>query len=85
MNFITENMDEAIRVEKVINTMVEALNKNSRPGGPVLFYPPNQKLMPRANNQDVVYWAQVDLGYDLEYIWKLQENSSNKNQYIFMK
>lgn len=76
---------EAIRVEEIINRMVEALNENKRAGCPILFYPPNQKFIKRANNQDVVYWAQVDLGYDLEYIWKLQEKNLDKNQYIFMK
>ncbi len=76
---------EAIRMEEVITKMAEALNEKKRAGCPLLFYPPKQNLIPRANNQDVVYWAQVDLGYDLEYIWKLKEKNSNKNQYIFMK
>ena len=76
---------ESIRMEEVIDKMAEALNENKGAGCPLLFYPPVQDLIPRANNQDVVYWAQVDLRYDLEYIWKLQENDADEEQYIFIK
>lgn len=42
-------------------------------GAPLLFCPPRQIKNPRARNQQAVYFAQMDLRYDLETIWRLRE------------
>jgi hypothetical protein len=73
------------KVEEIIEKMIKAQNENKAFGCPLLFYPPKQILCQRGNNQDAIYWAQMDLRYDLEEIWKLQEKNDNKNQYIFIK
>jgi len=74
-----------IKVEGIINKMIEAQGENRSFGYPLLFCPPEQIQCGRANNQDAVYWAQMDLRYDLEDIWKLQEKDDDEEQYIFMK
>jgi len=79
--------DEAIRVEEIIELMRQKNNSDNQEGFgcPLHFYPPTQKHIRKANNQDVIYWAQMDLRHDLEYMWSLQEKASGKDQYIFMK
>jgi hypothetical protein len=74
-----------LKVQEIINKMRETLNENRAFGCPLLFYPEKQILCQRANNQDAIYWAQMDLRYDLEDIWKLQEKDTNKGGYIFIK
>ncbi len=76
---------QTIKVEEIINKMIKAQNESKAFGCPLLFYPSKQILCQRANNQDVIYWAQMDLRYDLEDIWKLQEKDKNEEQYIFIK
>jgi len=77
---------QIIRVAEIIEKLIEAQNESRVFGCPLLFYPPKQILSQRATNQDAIYWAQMDLRYDLEYIWKLQEKKgANKDQYIFIR
>jgi len=76
---------EAVRVQDIIDKIVKAINENKRFGCPLLFYPPKQIGNLQANRQDVVYWAQMDLAYDLEDFWKRQEVDQNKDERIFMK
>ena len=75
---------QIITVEEIMNKMVAFYQENLAAGVPLLFYPEKQIHNQRANNQDVVCWAQMDLRYDLEYMWKLQENT-DKAGYIFIK
>jgi len=78
--------DRPIKVQEIINLMVERNNnENQGFGCPLLFYPPKQRLNNRANKQDAIYWAQMDLRYDLEDIWKLQEKDKKEDEYIFIK
>jgi len=83
-----EESNEAIRVEKIIELMRE---KNNTPendegfGCPLLFYPPRQIYCQRADNQEAAYWAQMDLRYDLEYIWSLKEKDGERHDYILRK
>lgn len=65
--------------------MVKATNENRRFGPPLLFDPPKQIGNPQPNRQDAVYWAQMDLAYDLEDIWKQQELPEIRNERIFIK
>lgn len=76
---------EPKRVQEIIDLMVKA-NDESRPFGcPLLFYPPKQIHNLRANRQGAIYWAQMDLRYDLEEIWRLQEKDTKDEQFIFIK
>ena len=43
-------------------------------GMPLLFSPPKQILSLRAKNQQAVYFAQMDLRYDLEYMWQRRQS-----------
>lgn len=72
-------------VEEIINLMLKANNENKLFRRPLLFYPPRQIYNLRANRQEVAYWAQMDLRYDLEDIWKLQEKDKKEDEYIFIK
>lgn len=74
---------QKIKVEEVIDKMIEAQDKNNAFGCPLLFYPQKQIGCQRSNNQGAIYWAQMDLIYDLEDIWKLQEKDIE--QCIFIK
>ena len=65
--------------------MIEAQQNDRAFGWPLLFYPPYQIFCQRTNNQDSIYWAQMDLRYDLENMWKLQEEDADEEQYIFIK
>lgn len=57
----------------ILDKMSE-LGKTGMPlGAPLLFSPKNQILCQRAKNQQAVYFAQMDLRYDLEHIWQLRE------------
>jgi hypothetical protein len=75
---------KAIKVEEIISLVVEALGEGRAPGCPLLFHPQKQTLMKRAARQKAVYWAQMDLRYDLEYIWTLQEEQGAGEQ-IYLK
>ncbi|MHC4461465.1 MAG: hypothetical protein ACYS30_08525 [Planctomycetota bacterium] len=77
--------DVPIKVEEIINKMIKEQNKGKAPGCPLLFFPPKQILCQKANNQGAIYWAQMDLRYDLEEIWKLKEKDKDEEQYIFIK
>jgi len=78
---------EPIKVEEILSLINNAYKEGKACGCPLIFHPipPRQIGYARPNNQDVVYWAQIDLGYDLEYMWKLQEENSDEEQYIFIK
>jgi len=76
---------EPIRVQEIIDRMIKAQNETRPFGCPLLFYPPKQILSIQANRQDAIYWAQMDLRYDLENIWKLKEKDKKEDEYIFIK
>lgn len=58
---------------KILDKMSE-LGKAGLPlGTPLLFSPPKQILCHRAKNQQAVYFAQMDLRFDLAHIWQLRE------------
>lgn len=76
---------EAIKVHEIIDRMIKAQNETKPFGCPLLFYPPKQIHSIQANRQDAIYWAQMDLRYDLEDIWKLLEKDKKEEEYIFIK
>jgi len=76
---------EAIRVEEIVQRMVKAQETDSAFGCPLLFHPPTQTRMLRANHQEAVYWAQMDFRYDFEHIWGLQEQQQEMDEQIYIK
>ncbi len=74
--------------EKKVAEILALMNENNfsdTPRGvPLLFHPLKQALHPRAVNQHVVYFAQMDYRYDLADIWIAQENQLD-NRRIFIK
>lgn len=63
---------QSLPLGAILEKMSEA-GKTGPLGAPLLFSPPKQILCHRAKNQQAVYFAQMDLRYDLEYIWQLRE------------
>lgn len=70
-------------VGEILDLMNERGNSEAL-GPPLLFCPPKQILNCRAKNQQAIYFAQMDLRYDLESIWRLCEKN-NENKTIFIK
>ena len=77
--------DNPIKVQEIINLMIEKNNKNQAFGVPLLFYPKEQLYCERANRQGAIYWAQMDLRFNLGDIWKLQEQDDGINETVFVK
>tara|TARA_R110000787_G_scaffold230745_1_gene338230 strand:+ start:111 stop:968 length:858 start_codon:yes stop_codon:yes gene_type:complete len=54
---------------KILELMDEKGNNGSQLGVPLLIQPPKHISNPRPNNQQAIYFAQMDMRYDLELIW----------------
>ena len=75
---------QVIPVGAILDKM-SAVGKEGKPlGAPLLFSPPKQIKSQRAKNQQAVYFAQMDLRYDLETIWRLREKEL-ENETIVVK
>lgn len=68
----------------ILDQMNEIGNSGKQLGFPLMFCPKRQIANERARNQKAIYFAQMDLRYDLETIWKMQEQS-NGNETIVAK
>ncbi len=77
--------ENAIKVEEIIELMLQALSEGEASGCPLLFHPHVQTPMARPERQKPVYWAQMDLRYDLEHIWALQEERQCSGNRIYLK
>ncbi len=75
---------QIIPVGDILNKMDKDGNAGKPLGCPLLFYPQKQILCKRANNQHAVYFAQMDLRYDLEAQWRLREKEI-EDEKIFIK
>lgn len=75
---------QVIPLGEVLDKMSELGNAGKPLGAPLLFCPPKQIKSVRARNQQAVYFAQMDLRYDLETIWKLRE-AELTNETIIIK
>lgn len=64
---------DKIPVGEILDKMSEFGKAGLPLGAPLLFCPPKQITCQRTKNQQAVYFAQMDLRYDLEYIWQLRE------------
>jgi hypothetical protein len=75
---------QVLRLGAILDKMSESGKAGVPLGAPLLFCPPKQILCHRAKNQQAVYFAQMDLRYDLEYIWQLRE-AELQNEMIVIK
>lgn len=69
---------------QILDLMSDKGKKGEAMGCPLLFHFPRQIKCLRANNQEVIYFAQMDLRHSLDKIWELQERKL-KDEYIFIK
>jgi len=65
------------KVAEILCILEEQLHDRS-PGLPLLFCPPKQTMMLRANRQSARYFAHMDLRYDLSEIWRIHEQNIKK-------
>ena len=73
---------QTIKVESILDLMHEKGNAGNALGVPLIFSPKKQIKQERANNQQAVYIAQMELRYDLAEMWSAQEK---KDERIFIK
>lgn len=64
---------QILHLGEILDRMSELGKARSLLGRPLLFSPPKQIKCQRAKNQQAIYFAQMDLRYDLEHMWKSQE------------
>src|SRR6266545_905535 len=65
------------KVAEILRILEEQLHDRS-PGLPLLFCPPKQTLMVRANRQSARYLMHMDLRFDLSEIWRIHEQNIGK-------
>lgn len=65
---------QTIKVSEVLRILEQSINDRS-PGLPLLFCPPKQILMTRANRQAARYFAHMDMRHDLAGIWRIHERT----------
>ncbi len=70
------------KVGKILTLMNKDDFYNGNKTYPLLFYPPKQTKMPRAENQDPVYIAQMDYSKDLAEHWCAYERDNKKKVFI---
>jgi len=74
---------QVVPVARILSKMREIGNSGVALGVPLLFCPPRQLFNPRPKNQQVVYFAQMDLRCDLETIWRLREAELESETIVF--
>lgn len=70
-----------IQMKKKVAEILQILEKqlyDHSPGLPLLFCPPRQTMMLRANRQSARYFAHMDLRCDLSEIWRIHERNIGK-------
>jgi len=75
---------QVVSVESILDKMHEEGNAGKALGVPLMFHPGRQIKHQRANNQQAIYFAQMDLRVDLEIIWREQEKLL-ENETIILK
>ncbi|MGJ8671160.1 MAG: hypothetical protein ACSHXK_16875 [Oceanococcus sp.] len=66
----TGKTHQKISYGTVIDLMNEKGNRGEMLGAPLLVQPPRHIRNPRPKNQQATYFAQMDMRYDLEHIWR---------------
>jgi hypothetical protein len=85
VNAMGKVLHTEITVEEILGMFQEALHNDKPFGLPLVFYPKIQIASQRANNQDAIYVAQMDLRYDLAEIWIQKEFDLEDDERIFIK
>lgn len=67
---------------EILELMDQKGNSGSKLGIPLLIQPPQHIANPRPQNQEVVYFAQMDMRYDLESIWHQYSRENGGNRII---
>ncbi len=75
---------QVISLGAILDKMSKIGNSGKPLGVPLLFCPSRQIKSQRARNQQAVYFAQMDLRYDMETLWRLQE-AELKEETILIK
>jgi hypothetical protein len=73
---------QVLQVGAILEKMNSEGNKGKSLGIPLLFFPSKQINSVRANNQQAIYFAQMDLRYDFATVWQLQEKNLNGKRIV---
>lgn len=69
----TGKTQQTASVSNVVDVIWQRWQKSEAFGGPLLFSPAAQIADARVANQQAIYFAQMDMRYDLEEIWSMRE------------
>ena len=64
---------QTISLGEILEKMKASGNDGNSLAVPLMFHPPRQIADVRPKNQQAIYFAQMDLRYDLETVWRLRE------------
>lgn len=78
-------LHQDIKVLDILRIFEEALHHDKPMGLPLVFSPRKQIACERANNQDAIYIAQMDLRCDLTEVWRRLENERQNNEAVLLK
>jgi hypothetical protein len=67
---------QTLQVGAILDLMSEKGRAGQPLGVPLIFHPKKQIANPRPENQHAVYFAQLDLRYDLQYMWDMYETEN---------
>jgi len=81
----TGNIQQVVKVERILNLMTEADFLNGEKTFPLMFHPPKQTRQLRAENQKPIYIAQMDFRYDLADVWASYESQGNERAFVKMR
>lgn len=70
---------QLLPVVEILGKIREQLSRGQALGAPLLFSPPVQIVSQRAKNQQVVYFAQMDMRIDLRELWRLSEAEAGQD------
>ncbi len=78
----TGNTHQKVMFGEILELMDQKGNGGSKLGIPLLIQPPKHIANPRPQNQEVVYFAQMDMRYDLEATWQQYSRENGGNRII---
>jgi hypothetical protein len=85
VNAMGKVLHRDIPVVEILRLFQDAFKNDKQFGCPLVFYPQKQIANQRANNQNAIYVAQMDLRLDLAEIWSHMEKDAGGNEKIFIK
>lgn len=74
-----------MKVDCMLDLYEDAISSNKAPGCPIIFCPREQLLQHRPKNQDAIYFAQMDLRFDLTELWTRMMNGRQDGELLFIK